>query len=152
MVCAAVPIASLLRGNNTIRQQSAYFGRGKSGVVNRPLAVLVVSAGDAQTMAMLAGIRQHCVLVCGSAEQAIAAVRRGFVPDVAMIDARLPSPGALAGELALEAGCGRLPCIALRRSAGQLPKEFDGALNVPATAEEIEQAIWDVGPNCLASA
>jgi len=119
--------------------------------VERSLCVLIVVAGsDPLAESLVAGMNGHCVLVCESGDRAVAVVRNGYVPDVVFVDSRLTGSARLVDDLSALAGRADLPCVALRHPFSSPTSGFDGEVNLPATALELEVTLATLGTTAAA--
>jgi CheY-like chemotaxis protein len=113
------------------------------------LSVLIVVAdGGPEAAQVAAALAGHFVLVCGSADQALA-VGPQFRPDVALIDTRLPDWRGLAAGLAGRTDGPPLALVALvpAGAAGPTPAGFRHQLPLPITSPELMELFRQLQPD-----
>lgn len=110
------------------------------------LDILVILAGpDSACTALASGLRGHSALVCESEPRALQVVGRGFIPDVVLIDTRIPNAAFLAGQIAAQLPGQSVDFVALSQPTDRaLSPVFAHRVTYPAAASEIEQIIWQV--------
>jgi CheY-like chemotaxis protein len=113
-----------------------------------PFNVLVVLADAGLNVAeILPALKPHYALICASPAQALDAARQ-FEPDVVMIDLRMPDAGALVRDLSLTVYGRKIVFVAMSSTSGSpitSQSEFQYGLQIPATAGEMEQLLWQIG-------
>jgi CheY-like chemotaxis protein len=127
------------------------FARARSAVSlplhgTDSLNVLIVLAGpDPACTPLAAGLRGHSTLVCESGPRALQAVDRGFVPDVVLLDTRLPKAARLVRQITARRPDDTIDFVALHQPGDtDLPTAFTHRLAYPATASELDRVLQQV--------
>jgi len=103
--------------------------------------LVVIARSDPAASWMLSGLKGYCALVCEDSAGSLEAVSRGFQPDVAVIDTRLPDAVELAGRIR-DAGVGRgTILVALCQSGEARPAGFSHRMVFNSSASEVAELL-----------